>query len=139
MSNPYQTADERRSVLGPTVRFKGELCADEDLVIEGRLEGSIRHTERVTIGRFANVKAQVHAQTVVVEGTIEGDVHATSSVSVSQSGTLRGDVHSPSFTVVAGARFSGNVVKTSPQAQSAPIDRDDTSFIGAGSTAGAAP
>jgi len=66
-------------------------------------------------------------------------VHATSSVSVSQSGTLRGDVHSPSFTVVAGARFSGNVVKTSPQAQSAPIDRDDTSFIGAGSTAGAAP
>lgn len=130
MSNPYDTADERRSVLGPTLRFKGELEAEEDLLIEGRIEGSIRHSERVTIGRFANVKAEVHAKTIIVQGTIEGDLHAAAAVNITESGTLRGDVHAPSFTVVAGARFSGNVVKVAaPASEAAPTSTDSTEAV----------
>jgi cytoskeletal protein CcmA (bactofilin family) len=137
MSNPYDTATERRSILGPTLRFKGDLEADEDLVIEGRLEGTIRHTERVTIGRFANVRADVHAQTIVVEGTIEGELHASTSVSIAECGTVRGDIHAPAFTVVAGARFSGNVVKV-PAAEAA-ADRSTTDHVATGAQSGAAP
>ena len=138
MSNPYDTASERRSVLGPTLRFHGHLEAEEDLVIEGHLEGSIRHSERVTIGRFANVRAEVHAQTIVVEGTVEGDLHATASVSVTESGTLRGDVHAPAITVVAGARFRGSVVRTA--APSRPdCNHEPGSSIQIGATSGAAP
>jgi cytoskeletal protein CcmA (bactofilin family) len=137
MSNPYDTATERRSILGPTLRFKGDLEAEEDLVIEGRLEGTIRHTERVTIGRFANVRAEVHAQTIVVEGTIEGELHASASVSIAESGTVRGDVHAPAFTVVAGARFSGNVVKV--PAERTAVHRPATDHVATGAKSDAAP
>ena len=42
--------DERASILGPTLYFKGDLSADEDLLIQGRVEGSITHTQRLTVG-----------------------------------------------------------------------------------------
>ena len=53
MSNPYNTATERMSVLGPTLRFKGELSAEEDLLVEGSVEGTIRHLSASRSGRRA--------------------------------------------------------------------------------------
>ena len=50
MSNPYNSATERASILGPTLYFKGDLTAEEDLLIQGRVEGSITHTQRLTVG-----------------------------------------------------------------------------------------
>ena len=43
-------ADRKIAVLGPTLRFKGELSAEEDFILQGRIEGSINHTQSVTIG-----------------------------------------------------------------------------------------
>ena len=40
----------RASVLGPTLRFRGELSAQEDLIIQGSVEGSITHTQSLTVG-----------------------------------------------------------------------------------------
>ena len=41
MSNPYNSATDRASILGPTLYFKGDLTAEEDLLIQGRVEGSM--------------------------------------------------------------------------------------------------
>ena len=56
MSNPYDSASERMSVLPRSLRFKGELSADEDLLIQGSIEGVIKHTQRVTIGAEARLR-----------------------------------------------------------------------------------
>jgi hypothetical protein len=57
------------SVIGPTLVFKGELSADEDLVIEGDIEGTIAHHKKhLTIGKQGRVKADIHASSVIVEG-----------------------------------------------------------------------
>ena len=53
---------------GPTLRFKGELSADEDFILQGRLEGSINHTQSVTIGTEGVVQGNIHARVVVVDG-----------------------------------------------------------------------
>ena len=109
MSNPYDTASERMSVLPPTLRFKGELSADEDLLIQGTIEGTIKHTQRVTIGKEGKVKANISAQVIKVEGTVEGDLHAERSVYVDESGNLRGNIHAPSVSLIEGAHFNGAV------------------------------
>jgi cytoskeletal protein CcmA (bactofilin family) len=59
MSNPYNSATERASILGPTLYFKGDLSAEEDLLIQGRVEGSITHTQRLTVGAQGTVKANI--------------------------------------------------------------------------------
>lgn len=109
MSNPYDTAGERISVLPRTLRFKGELSADEDLLIQGSIEGVIQHTQRVTIGAEGHVKASISAQIIRVEGTVEGDLHAKKSVYVDESGNLRGNIRAPSVCLVEGSRFNGSV------------------------------
>ena len=109
MSNPYDTAKDRTSVLGPTLSFKGDLAADEDLLIQGRIEGSIAHTQRLTVGPQGNVKANIHAQLIIVEGTVDGDLRADKSVLVKSTATVCGNIVAPSVSIAEGASFSGSI------------------------------
>lgn len=109
MSNPYDTAGERVSILGPTLRFKGELTTEEDIVVHGTIEGTVGPAPRVTIGPEAKVRADVRASIVIVEGTVSGNLHAESAVVVRQSATVQGDIAAPSVTILEGAKFNGSV------------------------------
>ena len=109
MSNPYDTASERMSILPPTMRFKGELSADEDLLIQGSIEGTIRHSQRVTIGTEGKIKADITANIIKVEGAVQGDLRAAKSVYVDASGNLRGNIHAPSVCLVEGSNFNGSI------------------------------
>ena len=109
MSNPYDNSAERVSVLGPTLHFKGELHADEELLIKGRIEGSITHSQRITVCAEGTVTANVRAQVIVVEGTVTGDLQAEKSVMVKESARLRGNITAPSVSLVAGAHFTGGI------------------------------
>jgi cytoskeletal protein CcmA (bactofilin family) len=109
MSNPYDNASERVSVLGPTLHFKGELHADEELLIKGRIEGSITHSQRVTVCAEGTVTANVRAQVIVVEGTVHGDLQAEKAVMVKESAKLRGNITAPSVSIVEGAQFNGGI------------------------------
>ena len=109
MSNPYDSASERVSVLGPTLQFKGELHADEELLIKGRIEGSITHSQRITVCPEGTVAANVRAQTIVVEGTVTGDLQAEKSVLVKETAKLRGNITAPSVSIVEGAQFNGGI------------------------------
>jgi len=108
-----------QSVLGPTVTFKGgELSSDEDLIIEGTVEGRIAHqSHQLTIGKSGKVKADVHARIIIVEGTIEGDLRGDEAVHISATGSVVGNVTSPRISIEGGATFDGSL-KTS-QASSA--------------------
>lgn len=97
------------SVLGPSLRIKGKLHADEDLQILGRVEGSITHTKYLTIGPKGHVSANINGHIIVVKGTVEGDLVAGTSVAIAQSGHLTGDISSPSVSVNEGADFNGKV------------------------------
>jgi cytoskeletal protein CcmA (bactofilin family) len=113
MSNPYDNAKTRSaSVLGPTLKFKGELSADEDLLIQGKVEGSIRHTSSLTIGESGHVKADTSAEYIVVEGSVDGDLHGVKSVKVRESAKINGNISSPSVSLVEGATFNGNIDMT---------------------------
>jgi cytoskeletal protein CcmA (bactofilin family) len=109
MTNPLKGPNERASVLGPTLFFKGDLSAEEDLLIQGRVEGSITHTQRLTVGAQGTVKANIRAQTIVVEGTVDGDLQAEKSVFVKETAKIRGNIYSPAVSILEGACFSGSI------------------------------
>ena len=110
MSNPYDNAkDSKSSVLGPTLKFKGELTADEDLLIKGRVEGSIRHSSSLTIGDGGHVKANVTAEYISVEGRVEGDLKGSKCVKIRETAKVKGNVVSPNVSLVEGANFNGQI------------------------------
>jgi cytoskeletal protein CcmA (bactofilin family) len=124
MSNPYDTAKDRTSILGPTIQFKGELSAEEDLVVLGTIDGSIAHKQRLTIGAGGTVRASVEAQLVVIEGTIEGDVRAEKSVSVKETAHMTGNITAPSVMILQGATFNGSVDMSNGRAAKAALPAD---------------
>lgn len=113
MSNPYDTAKPRKaSVLGPTLKFKGELSAEEDLMIQGSIEGTIKHSSSLTINESGHVKANVSAEYIAVEGNVEGDIHGSQSVTVRETANISGNISSPTVSLLEGATFNGNIDMT---------------------------
>ncbi len=98
------------SVIGPTLVFKGELSADEDLVIEGHIEGTIAHHKKhLTVGRQGRVKADIHASSVIVEGQLVGDIHSDGIVSLANGSDVVGNIFCTRIVMEEGARFKGAI------------------------------
>jgi cytoskeletal protein CcmA (bactofilin family) len=115
---PSATADATKkvSVLGKTLVFKGELSADEDIILQGRVEGSIHHTQSVTVGIDGVVIGDTHARSIVVEGTVEGDLRGVVSVLIASTATVRGNIAAPRVGIMEGANFNGSVDMSNPVA-----------------------
>lgn len=99
----------RASTLGATLRIKGDLVADEDLVIQGQVEGSILHTRSLTVGAQGKVCGDIRARRIVVEGSVEGNLYALESVSLLPGATVRGDLFAASVAMEDGARLVGRI------------------------------
>jgi cytoskeletal protein CcmA (bactofilin family) len=106
-SSHLQTA--RGSTLGATLRFKGDLVADEDLVIQGQVEGSILHTRSLTIGAQGRVLGDIRARRIIVEGLVDGNLYALESVSLRSGAIVRGDVFAAGIAIDDGARLTGRI------------------------------
>ncbi len=96
-------------MIGPNIRIQGELSGDEDLVVEGRVEGKISVTKGLRIGPQAQVNAEVKAHHVVIAGRIVGNVIATEKVEILPSGILEGNIRAPKIAIAEGAQFKGSV------------------------------
>ena len=98
------------SVIGPTLVFKGELEADEDLVIEGQVEGTIaHHKKRLTVGKLGRVKADIDASSVIVEGQLVGDIHGEEVVKLASGADVTGNIFCRRIVIEDGARFNGKI------------------------------
>ena len=103
------------SVIGPTLFFKGELSADEDLIIEGRIEGTIAHHKKnLTVGKQGRVKAFIHASSVIVEGQLFGNIHSEGMVSLGKDAEVEGNIFCTRIIMEDGARFTGKIDMAGP-------------------------
>ncbi len=128
------------SVIGPTLVFRGELSADEDLIIEGTIEGTIAHHKKnLTIGTKGRVSADIHASSVLVEGQLDGDIHSDGLVSLAKGSTVNGNIYCARL-VYAGrlACFNGKVemakqspLKIAPEPETADDSKTDAKNVSA--------
>ena len=96
--------------VGRSIVIKGELSGDEDLTIEGRVEGHIDLRNHVlTIGSDGHVAAEVVAKSIVVLGRVTGNLTATEKVDIREKGSVEGDIMAPRVAIADGAEFRGSV------------------------------
>lgn len=105
-SNPGSSS----AVIGKTVVIKGEVTGDENLIIEGKVEGSINlHAHELAVGKSGEVNADITAKVVRIEGQVEGDIIGNDVVTITRSGNVRGNIVSPRVTLEDGAKFKGSI------------------------------
>ena len=97
-------------VIGPTLVFKGELSADEDLIIEGQIEGTIAHHKmNLTVGKQGRVKADIDATSVIIEGQLVGDIRSDGTVTLARGADVAGNIFCARIVMEDGARFKGHI------------------------------
>lgn len=128
-----------QATLGQTVVITGELRADEDLTIEGQIDGTIESTRHsVTIGQNGSAKAEIVAKEVVVLGKVTGSITASDKIEIWPNGSVQGDVVSPTVTIAEGATFRGSIDMPREIAQEqAPVA--EQAAAGAGATSEVKP
>ena len=98
------------ATIGPSITIKGNVSGDEDLLVQGRIDGKVNLAKHnVTIGSNGRVKADVHGRTVIVEGEVEGDLRGQEQIILRQTAKVNGSIAAPRVTLEDGAVFRGAI------------------------------
>jgi cytoskeletal protein CcmA (bactofilin family) len=92
------------------MRVVGDVTGDEDVVVNGRVEGKIRVDRKVVVSAGAEVEGDIQAKSVVVGGRVHGQVTASERAELLASGRVQGNVHAPRIVMAEGAQIQGRVV-----------------------------
>ena len=110
---PTRSSSPPRSgpaTIGPSITIKGEITGDEDLIVQGRIEGTVRLAKHdVTVGSTGRVAADVHGKSVVVEGEVVGDLVALDQIVLRHTAVVEGNVKAPRVALEDGAVFRGGI------------------------------
>lgn len=102
-------ATSDKTILGPTLEVEGEIEGDEDLVIQGRVEGKIVSRKSLTVDESGKVEATVTTHSMTVAGKLSGNVQASERVEIRKDGTMIGDIKAPRVIIADGAKFKGHI------------------------------
>jgi cytoskeletal protein CcmA (bactofilin family) len=104
------TAGRAPSRLGSSLHVKGEISGNEDLVIDGTVEGRVHINEqKLTVGATAKLQADVIAGEVIVYGSVKGNVRGKGKIEIKKDGSVNGDMTTPQIIIEDGAYFKGSI------------------------------
>jgi cytoskeletal protein CcmA (bactofilin family) len=105
------TATQATSWLSPTMRVKGEISGDEDLLVDGKVEGSVSVGEhRLTVGHNGQVTGGLAAREIIIYGKVDGNQSVVSeSIEIKKDASMIGDVKTRRIVIEDGAGFKGSI------------------------------
>lgn len=100
----------RAAVIGPGIHINGDISGNENLIIEGKVDGKIKLTShQVSVGQGGKVNADITAKIIKIDGRVKGDLVGTEKVVISRSGNVHGNITAPRMTLEEGAIFKGSI------------------------------
>jgi len=105
-----KVSEKNTARVGKTLQFDGNIKGDEDLIVEGTVEGTIILTNAaVTIAKSGLVRGDIMARTILVQGEVRGEMRGNEIVEIAPSGVVHGDIRAPRVMLQDGCQFKGLV------------------------------
>ena len=109
-SRPGTPAARSLACIGASLEIKGRISAEEDLQIDGKVEGPVSvRGHRLTVGRSGQLNSEVSARELVVFGKVTGNVNANDRVEIKKDGAVIGDIQTSRISIEDGAVFKGRI------------------------------
>src|SRR5271154_4906689 len=110
MDSSYPASSGGTARLGASLHVKGEITGNEDLAIDGSVEGLVQLEDRkLTVGASAKLTADIIAREVVVYGTVKGNLRAKDRIEIKKDGSVNGDLTTARIMIEDGAYFKGSI------------------------------
>jgi len=97
------------TVFGKSMKIVGEVTSDEELYLDGDLDGKLNLSNRLTVGPNSKINANIKAQEIIVFGTVKGNVESESRVSLRTGASIVGDIKTAGIVIEDGAYFKGGI------------------------------
>jgi cytoskeletal protein CcmA (bactofilin family) len=137
-SRPGSPTARNMACIGASLDIKGRITADEDLQIDGKVEGPVSvRGHRLTVGRSGQLNSEVNARELVVFGKVTGNVNATDRVEIKKDGGVIGDIQTTRISIEDGAIFKGRIEIDRPGSKPVPVPAVKHEPVGALVPAGA--
>jgi cytoskeletal protein CcmA (bactofilin family) len=110
------------------MKVKGEISGNEDLLVDGKVEGPISVGQhRLTVGHNGQVTGGLAAREIIIYGKVEGNLSASESIEIKKDASVIGDLTTQRIVIEDGAGFKGSIeiAKSSKQVDS----KLDNSFL----------
>jgi cytoskeletal protein CcmA (bactofilin family) len=114
---PEPDSTRGQDCIGKAVRIEGQIYSQEDLYVDGDVEGTIELQEhRLTIGPNGKVHASIKAREIVILGNVQGNGEATDKLEIRKDARVVGDIKTARIVIEDGAYFKGSIdiVKAEP-------------------------
>lgn len=102
-------AANQSSLIGNTLLIKGEVFSEDEILIEGHVQGKINVKNRLIVGKNGNVEADIEAREVVIKGKVTGNIKGGQRVEIVPGGLLHGNINSPRVVIADSGVFEGNI------------------------------
>ena len=93
--------------IGVGSNFRGTLMVEGTLLVDGEFEGDILNCDRIVVGPYGHVRADVHVREAIVAGVFDGGIQAEERIALLSGARVRGDLTSHAVIIEEGVRFSG--------------------------------
>ena len=110
------------ATIGASMHIKGDIRTEEELQVDGEVEGSLESKSVLSVGQTGKVRANIKAQEVAIFGSVRGNVEVSGKIAIREQGSLVGDIKAAGISIDDGAYFKGSIdiVRPEPKAASAP-------------------
>lgn len=98
---------EAETIIGPSIKVKGNFHGQGNIIIEGMVEGSIKTTNFLLVGNKSKIIANIEAKEARVGGEITGNIKTSGYLEIASTAKVCGDIEAPSLTIEKGAIFNG--------------------------------
>lgn len=99
----------QQTIIGSTVMVKGDLTANESIVVDGFVEGSMETTGDVHVGMHGKVYASIRADNIKVSGKVVGNITASNKIELESTAVLEGNIRAPRLSISESALFRGSI------------------------------
>src|SRR3954465_5890745 len=116
----------QKAIIGASMHIKGEIRSDEELVIDGEVEGIVESGSLLTIGRNGKGRANIRAKEVIVFGSVKGNIEVLEKLAIRDQGSLVGDIKTAGISIDDGAYFKGSIdiQRPEPKVPTNPVKTD---------------
>ncbi len=134
-SRPGAPGARSLACIGSSLEIKGRISAEEDLQIDGKVEGPVSvRGHRLTVGRSGQLSSEVTSRELVVFGKVTGNINVTDRVEIKKDGAVVGDIQTTRISIEDGAIFKGRIEIDRPGSKpsSVPALKPESALVPAG-------
>jgi len=105
--NNEMSTKDAETIIGPSIKVKGNFHGEGNIIIEGIVEGSVKTDKFLLIGNKSIITASIQANDAKIGGEIKGNIKINGYLEITKTAKIFGDIEASLISIEKGAVING--------------------------------